>query len=322
MGTPLYMSPEQAEGKQLDSRSDIYSFGVTCYQMLTGEPPFTGDTPISVAIQHIQAEPRQLETLRPDLSAGLCQMIHKMMAKNPAQRYQRPAELLSALRSLNLETSEVQWPEGFDEWNTPESSVAATSRMEATQRLDALMKGTLHDDTPPTRRRWKWIALVAATLLSFAVGAWAGVNLREGDLLAWSSSERRDAVGRRDSAELQFRYAREVNTERAYRSVWKYYPGQDYYVHAAKVHLAWLYLQPEFESLARALALFDELAGLDDESEVRFRAEGLAGQAVVYHLRGEYERSLARLADLEREQLFDGLRSQVARESHRVRELN
>ena len=53
MGTPLYMSPEQIEGRQLDSRSDIYSLGVTAYHMLAGQPPFTGDSPLAVAVQHL-----------------------------------------------------------------------------------------------------------------------------------------------------------------------------------------------------------------------------------------------------------------------------
>ena len=53
VGSPLYMSPEQVEGRSLDTRSDLYSFGVTCYQMLAGVPPFSGETPLSVALQHL-----------------------------------------------------------------------------------------------------------------------------------------------------------------------------------------------------------------------------------------------------------------------------
>ena len=57
MGTPLYMSPEQVEGKPLDCRSDLYSFGVTCYHMLAGNPPFLGETALGVAVQHLKREP-------------------------------------------------------------------------------------------------------------------------------------------------------------------------------------------------------------------------------------------------------------------------
>jgi serine/threonine-protein kinase len=87
MGTPLYMSPEQVEGRPLDPRSDIYALGVTCYQMLAGEPPFRGETALSIAVQHLQTSPQRLENLRPDLPASVCRIVHKMLAKDPTERY-------------------------------------------------------------------------------------------------------------------------------------------------------------------------------------------------------------------------------------------
>jgi serine/threonine-protein kinase len=94
MGTPLYMSPEQVEGKELDCRSDVYSFGITCYHMLTGRPPYTGAAPIEVALQHIQGKAVALTELRPDLPDALCAIVQKMMAPNPAARYQTGKDLL------------------------------------------------------------------------------------------------------------------------------------------------------------------------------------------------------------------------------------
>src|SRR2546423_4754573 len=79
MGTPLYMSPEQVEGKPVDFRTDIYSFGVTCYHLLAGQPPFRGTTPFEVALQHVQKEPEPLAAVRPDLPPELCTLVHKMM---------------------------------------------------------------------------------------------------------------------------------------------------------------------------------------------------------------------------------------------------
>ena len=73
MGTPLYMSPEQVEGKPVDPRTDIYSFGVTCYHMLAGQPPFRGSSAFEVAIQHVQKQPKPLAEIRPDLPAGVVQ---------------------------------------------------------------------------------------------------------------------------------------------------------------------------------------------------------------------------------------------------------
>jgi serine/threonine-protein kinase len=100
MGTPLYMSPEQVQGKPIDPRTDIYSFGITCYHMLTGEPPFTGQSPFEVALHHVNTEPVPLGSVRPDLPPELCAIVHKMMAKDPSQRYQSGGDLLKDLIRL------------------------------------------------------------------------------------------------------------------------------------------------------------------------------------------------------------------------------
>ncbi len=98
MGTPLYMSPEQVEGRPLDPRTDIYSFGVTCYHMLAGAPPFSGDNAFAVALQHVQQEPPPLDQVRPDLPPELCAIVARMMAKKPEDRYQTPREILKDLK--------------------------------------------------------------------------------------------------------------------------------------------------------------------------------------------------------------------------------
>ena len=100
MGTPLYMSPEQVEGKPVDCRTDIYSFGVTCYHMLAGHPPFLGDSPFEVALQQVRDAPKPLTEIRPDLPAALCAIVHKMMAKDPAGRHQTGRELLKDIARL------------------------------------------------------------------------------------------------------------------------------------------------------------------------------------------------------------------------------
>jgi len=94
MGTPLYMSPEQVEGKPVDPRTDIYSFGITSYHLLAGRPPFRGQTAYEVAFQHVQDQPESLAALRPDLPAELCAVVHKMMAKKPEERYQTCREIV------------------------------------------------------------------------------------------------------------------------------------------------------------------------------------------------------------------------------------
>jgi serine/threonine-protein kinase len=83
MGTPLYMSPEQVEGRALDHRSDLYSFGVLCYHMLTGKPPFVGDTALAVAVQHVKKQPRGLEMQPPDLPPACAAWCIRCWPRNP-----------------------------------------------------------------------------------------------------------------------------------------------------------------------------------------------------------------------------------------------
>jgi eukaryotic-like serine/threonine-protein kinase len=94
LGTPLYMSPEQVEGKPVDPRTDIYSFGVTCYHLLAGHPPFRGQSAFDVAVQHVQKQPVPLTEIRPDLPPDLCNLVHRMMAKKPDDRIQTGREIV------------------------------------------------------------------------------------------------------------------------------------------------------------------------------------------------------------------------------------
>ena len=101
MGTPWYMSPEQIQGEKLDHRSDQYSFGVTCYHMFAGQPPFPGKNAMAVAVQHMKEEPLPLSNFRGDLPKALCEIIHRMLAKKPVDRFQTGAELEAALKRLD-----------------------------------------------------------------------------------------------------------------------------------------------------------------------------------------------------------------------------
>ena len=100
MGTPLYMSPEQAQGRPLDHRSDLYSLGVTFYHMLTGEPPFRADSAVALAMKHVNEQPLGLRVHRPEIPAELERLVLKLMAKSPAERYQSAAEMLADLARI------------------------------------------------------------------------------------------------------------------------------------------------------------------------------------------------------------------------------
>ncbi len=97
VGTPDYMSPEQARGEQIDGRSDIYSLGVMAYQALAGESLFKATTPIGVMLKHVTEPPPPIRQVRPELPPGLEAVLTKVLAKQPAERYQTGKEFMQAL---------------------------------------------------------------------------------------------------------------------------------------------------------------------------------------------------------------------------------
>jgi serine/threonine-protein kinase len=99
LGTPLYMSPEQARGEELDLRSDIYSLGATFFHMLAGEPPFRGDGALAVMRKHEEAALPELATLPPAVSPCVYQIIQRMMAKKRNERFESYEKLLEALEA-------------------------------------------------------------------------------------------------------------------------------------------------------------------------------------------------------------------------------
>jgi serine/threonine protein kinase len=100
MGTPLYMSPEQAQGHPIDHRGDLYSLGVTFYHMLAGVPPFHAENALALALKQIRELPRSMLIHRPDLPIELDRLVLKLMAKDPADRYQSAALMLADLAKI------------------------------------------------------------------------------------------------------------------------------------------------------------------------------------------------------------------------------
>src|SRR3954452_11110366 len=102
IGTAQYLSPEQARGENVDARSDVYSTGVLLFELITGSPPFTGDSPVAVAYQHVRENAPPPSSLNPDVPPELDAIVLKAMAKNPANRYQSAAEMRADLiRAIN-----------------------------------------------------------------------------------------------------------------------------------------------------------------------------------------------------------------------------
>lgn len=97
IGTAQYLSPEQARGEAVDARSDVYSLGCVLYEILTGEPPFVGDSPVAVAYQHVREDPVPPSGRHEDIAAELDAVVLKALAKNPDNRYQTAAEMRNDL---------------------------------------------------------------------------------------------------------------------------------------------------------------------------------------------------------------------------------
>jgi hypothetical protein len=97
VGTPHYMSPEQATGERVDARSDIYALGVVLYQLLAGVPPFDGESAQSILMKQATADPVPIRRVRSDVPEALAAVLDRMLAKDPAERYQSAEELSHAL---------------------------------------------------------------------------------------------------------------------------------------------------------------------------------------------------------------------------------
>ncbi len=100
IGSVHYISPEQARGDITDERSDIYSVGIALYEMVTGKKPFDGDTPVSIALMHMQSTPKKPTDLNSTIPEGLEQIILRAMQKEPNQRYQTAGEMIKDLEEL------------------------------------------------------------------------------------------------------------------------------------------------------------------------------------------------------------------------------
>jgi len=100
VGTAQYLSPEQATGELADGRSDLYSLGCLMYELLTGQPPFTGDTPVSVAFQHVSAPLIPASQIKPTLDTNLDRMLEVVLAKDPRNRYQDAQAMLADLEHV------------------------------------------------------------------------------------------------------------------------------------------------------------------------------------------------------------------------------
>jgi serine/threonine-protein kinase len=293
MGTPLYMSPEQVEGRAFDPRSDLYSFGATCYFMLVGQPPYRGETSLAIALQHIRSEPESLSGIRPDLPRELCRIVHKLMAKNPDERYQTGRQVVRDLQKLRGELSSEQVASSRPVKSPPSVPVDIAAQAVAKSRVRTFSRDFI--------RRYAAWWLAASAVLALLAGAGYGWYCRAPDLRIPDSGvpvasppPRWEDIPHKESAEAQYRFAtwagQDVHAEAAWLAVINYWDSEPDWAFVARMELGKHYLMER--RLDKADTLFSEMAGALDD---RTRLAGEVGKSMVLSFRdrpGESQSSL------------------------------
>jgi eukaryotic-like serine/threonine-protein kinase len=161
LGTAAYLSPEQAQGQTVDARSDLYSLGIVLYEMVTGKPPFTGDSAMAVAYKHVQETPLPPSSLNADVPPRLDAVVMRALAKNPANRYQSAGEfrddLMRVIAGQEVEATPLL-PAG-----------AGATQVISRPPPTAMMPPTEPDEG---RKTWMWVLIGALILLILGGGAY------------------------------------------------------------------------------------------------------------------------------------------------------
>ena len=169
IGTAQYLSPEQARGEKVDARSDVYSLGCVLYEILTGEPPFIGDSPVAVAYQHVREDPIPPSERHPGISPELDAVVLKSLAKNPDNRYQTAAEMRADLiRVHSGETPDAPKVLTDAERTSLLASTGPMYQTPVTEQLPTRRRGYGDRDRGQSVGRWL-IAVAALAVLTVVV---------------------------------------------------------------------------------------------------------------------------------------------------------
>ena len=176
LGTAHYVSPEQAQGKELQATSDLYSLGIVLFEASTGRLPFDADTPVAVALKQVNEQPKAPRTVNPNVDPGLEAIIVKAMQKNPAARYQTADEMRKDL----LAVAQGNQPSNAGVIAGAAAAGAAVARADETAVLPAVggqngaySQAPTRRPAPKTRALWPWLLVVVALLLAGFGVAWA-----------------------------------------------------------------------------------------------------------------------------------------------------
>jgi serine/threonine-protein kinase len=177
IGTAQYLSPEQARGAPVDQRSDLYSVGVVLYELLTGTVPFTGTTPLEIAMKHLSQIPQPPSRRRPDIPPDLDRAVVRALAKNPDERYQSAQEMDADLtrieRGLPVSDETADAATAVLAGSGIEAATAIRTAPSAAPPRSPYGPSTYYDYVPPVRRRpiWPWL-LALVLLVGAGIGGW------------------------------------------------------------------------------------------------------------------------------------------------------
>ncbi|HUZ37371.1 MAG TPA: Stk1 family PASTA domain-containing Ser/Thr kinase [Streptosporangiaceae bacterium] len=172
IGTAQYLSPEQARGERVDARSDLYSTGCLLYELLTGRPPFLGDSPVAIAYQHVRENPVPPSRLDPEIPQWADSIVLKAMAKDPGQRYQSATDMRTDIQRA-LSGVPVAAPRTAGYGTTQRMGGGATMTAGPTRAIPGYQYGPEDDGYGgggPRRRAWLWWAIGAALVLAVLGG--------------------------------------------------------------------------------------------------------------------------------------------------------
>ncbi len=258
LGTPMYMSPEQIQEGQVDIRSDLYSLGVTLFHMLAGRPPFTGETPLALAMQHVQTEPPNIAELRVDLPQSLVDLINKLLRKEPDNRFSSPNEVLEALQAGRVQDLGTYWPD-----RTVPLPGALNSSLQGPSAATLMLQSKLMAQRSAAKKRIGY--MIAAPVFAFAT-FWLGLlfgGLGRTDLFA-SKEPAFQSTKKLGSVKEQFAEAllSNDNSGERWEAVIKYFPPSGSLTNRTYAGKAWLQLAVVYlqkRDFARARNMVDSI---------------------------------------------------------------
>jgi serine/threonine-protein kinase len=255
MGTPLYMSPEQARGQAMDHRSDLYSLGVTYYHMLAGQPPFRADNALALAMKHVVDVPVDLSVHRPDLPPEICKLVMKLMAKLPADRYQSAAEMLRDLNKIreSLQVSALASASGVAVIDTTPRDVFSLVDTKSKSKTGPKPVASTTEPGESLLIRPRASLLFVASVIGLVLGGLVGWSVRPADLLRSESSSQHEPpalwiapdwtrISKKDSPAMQYRFAQiqasPADRQAAFVAVSGYYAGDADWTSRSYIQLA------------------------------------------------------------------------------------